>query len=58
MNQVLHEGAEAARMGWLLGFTTLLFFGTMIAWTVWAYAPSRRVWMEQAGRIPLDGGDA
>jgi cbb3-type cytochrome oxidase subunit 3 len=57
MNQVLHAGAETARMGELLGFTTLFFLLTMVGWTVWAWSPGRRLAMEAAGRQPLDGGD-
>jgi cbb3-type cytochrome oxidase subunit 3 len=54
---VLHQGAEMARMGWLLGLTTLLFMAIQVGWAVWAYAPSQRQRMEEAARIPLDGGD-
>lgn len=56
MNPVLHEGVETARFGWVLGWTTLVFIGSMIGWTWWAFAPSRKHKFEQAGEIPLDGG--
>jgi cbb3-type cytochrome oxidase subunit 3 len=58
MNQVLHEGAEMARMGWLMGMTTVVFLVSMVGWTVWAWAPGNRTWLEQAALLPLDGGDA
>jgi cbb3-type cytochrome oxidase subunit 3 len=51
---VLREGAEAAQLGQLLGFTTLLFLAIMVAWTIWAWAPSRREAIERAAHLPLD----
>ena len=57
MNQVLHAGAETAQMGWLLGWTTLVFLFAMAGWTWWAFAPSRAEQFQQAGRIPFEGGD-
>lgn len=56
MNQVLREGAEMAQLGWLMGLTTILFFVTMVGWTLWAFAPSQKQRMEEDARIPLDGG--
>lgn len=58
MNSVLHQGAEVAQMGWLLGLTTLMFLTMMVGWTAWAFAPGRKEMLERAGRIPLEGGDA
>ena len=55
MSQLLH-GAES-NLGWLMGWTTLLFFTSMVGWTLWAYAPSRRAAMDAASRIPLDDGE-
>ncbi|HHO49911.1 MAG TPA: cbb3-type cytochrome c oxidase subunit 3 [Deltaproteobacteria bacterium] len=52
MSQLLH-GAES-HLGWLMGWTTLLFFSSMIGWTWWAYAPSRRGLMERASQIPFE----
>jgi cbb3-type cytochrome oxidase subunit 3 len=53
MNHVLHEGAEVARMGWLMGFTTVGFLGSMVLWTLWAYAPWNRQHLEEAAQLPL-----
>ncbi len=57
MNQVLRAGAETAQLGSLLGITTLFFLLTMLGWIGWAWSPGRRVAMEAAGRLPLEGGD-
>lgn len=57
MNQVLHEGAEVARLGWLMGCTTILFFTTMVGWTLWAWLPSQREAFAKAAMLPLDGGE-
>ena len=57
MNQVLHAGAETAQLGFLMGITTVFFFVTMVGWTVWAFAPGRRVAFEAAGRLPFEGGE-
>jgi len=54
MNPVLHAGAETARMGVLLGWTTALFLVSMCGWWWWAFAPSRRRIMDEAARLPLD----
>lgn len=56
MNQVLHEGAAMAQMGWLLGITTAFFLVVMAGWTVWAFAPGRKESFDRAARLPLDGG--
>jgi cbb3-type cytochrome oxidase subunit 3 len=57
VNQVLHEGVETARMGWLLGVTTLFFLTTMVGWIVWVWSPGQKVAMEAAGKLPFDGGE-
>jgi len=55
MSQLLH-GAQSD-LGWMMGLTTLLFIASMVGWTMWAFAPSRRKAMEDAANMPLDGGD-
>ncbi|MEZ4237247.1 MAG: hypothetical protein R3F59_14065 [Myxococcota bacterium] len=57
MNPVLHAGAETAQMGWLLGWTTVIFIGAMLGWTWWVFSPSRAEMFEEVGRMPIDGGD-
>lgn len=54
MNPVLSAGAETARLGVLLGWTTALFLLAMCGWIWWAYAPSRRRIMDEASRLPLE----
>jgi cbb3-type cytochrome oxidase subunit 3 len=56
VNQVLREGAEMARMGWMMGLTTILFLITMVGWTWWAWLPSNRARLEAAALLPLEGG--
>lgn len=51
---VLKQGAEIARMGDLMGFTTLLFLVVMVAWTVWAWAPGHKKAMDAAANLPLE----
>lgn len=51
---VLKEGAALAEMGWLLGVTTAVFMGMMLAWVAWLASPSRNALMEEASRMPLD----
>jgi cbb3-type cytochrome oxidase subunit 3 len=58
VNQVLAEGAQMAQLGWLSGVSTAVFLLMMIGWTWWAYRPSHRAMLEEAGRIPLDGGES
>ncbi len=56
MSQLLH-GAHSDH-GLLMGLTTLLFFSTLVGWTLWAYAPWNREIIEQASRLPLDGEES
>lgn len=51
---VLKEGATLVENGGLLGLTTVLFMGLMLAWIAWVAAPSRSAQMEAASRMPLD----
>lgn len=51
---VLKEGAATAQMGSLLGVTTAVFLAIMVAWTLWAWAPSTRILMERGARLPLE----
>jgi len=51
---VLHQGAETAQLGELLGFTTLFFLLVMVGWIVWAWAPSRREALDAAANLPLE----
>ena len=57
MNHVLRAAGDSVSLGWLMGLTTLLFIAAFVAWTWWAYAPSRKAKMEEAGRIPFEGED-
>lgn len=56
MSQLLH-GAHSD-MGLLMGLTTLLFFSTLVGWTLWAYAPGNRETIERASRLPFEGEDS
>lgn len=56
MNPLIHEAARSIELGWLMGLMTVVFFAVFLAWTWWAYAPSRRGLMEQYGRIPFEEG--
>lgn len=55
MSQLMH-GAHSD-LGWLMGLTTILFISSMVGWTIWAFSPGRRELMDQASRIPFDGGE-
>ncbi len=58
MNTLLREAGASVDMGWLLGAVTVGFFLSFLYWTWYAYAPSRRALMEEASRMPFEGGDA
>ena len=51
---VLKEGAAMAQLGSLMGVTTAMFLAIMVAWTIWAWAPSTRILMERSSRLPLE----
>ena len=55
MSQLLH-GAHT-EMGLVMGLTTVLFFSTLVGWTLWAFAPWNREMIDNASRLPLDGGE-
>lgn len=58
MNQVLSEGAQTAQLGWISGVVTALFIVLMSGWIAYAFRPGHRQQLEEAGRIPLDGGES
>lgn len=51
---VLKEGAALATMGGLMGAMTVFFMAMLVAWTLWAWWPSRRHVMDEAARMPLE----
>ena len=55
MNHVLHEAAETARLGWIMGVMTVLFLTCFLGWIWWAYRPGNRARMEEDARLPLTG---
>lgn len=57
MNTLLREAGASVELGWLLGVVTVVFFVSFLYWTWYAYAPSRKEFMEQASRIPFEGGE-
>ena len=56
---VLKDGVAHAPHAWLAGLAVLIFIAVFIAWTVWAWSPSRRELLDAAARLPLDddGGE-
>lgn len=58
MNPLLREAAGAVELGWLMGIMTAVFFAIFLAWTWYAFSPRNRHIMEEAARMPLEGGDA
>ena len=57
MNTLMREAADSVAMGWLLGGMTIVFFASFLYWIWYAYAPSRREFMEEASRLPFEGGE-
>ncbi len=59
MNPLLKEAAERVDLGWLMGFTTVLFIGCFLFWAWWAWAARNKTRWEAASRLPFnDGGDS
>ena len=56
MNPLLSDAARSVEMGWLLGLTTVLFFGCFLAWVWYAYTPKHQELFEDAARMPLEEG--
>lgn len=57
MNPLFHAASDSARLGILMGATTVLFLAVTLGWAAWAWWPSRRAQMERYGRLPLDTFD-
>jgi cbb3-type cytochrome oxidase subunit 3 len=57
VNTLTREAAASVEFGWLLGVMTAVFFVTFMYWVWYAYAPSRRGMMQEAARMPFDGGE-
>ena len=59
MNPLLKEAAESVRLGWILGIMTVLFLGSFVFWTWWAWSGRNKARMEADSRLPFnDGGES
>jgi len=59
MNPIIQEAASRVQLGWLMGIMTVLFFGTFLFWTWWAYRSRNRERWDEASRMPFnDGGES
>lgn len=59
MNTVIREAAQQVTMGWLLGLTTIGFFGAYLFWVWWAWSSRNQARFERDSRLPLnDGGES
>ena len=58
MNDAMSTAAATADLGWVAGVMTAVFLVTFVVWTWYAYAPSQRKHMEEASRLPFDGGES
>jgi len=59
MNPLLKEAAESVRLGWILGVMTVLFLGSFVVWTGWAWSDRNKARMEADSRLPFnDGGES
>lgn len=58
MNPLLNEASNSVQGGGLLGLMTALFLLTFLYWMWYAYAPSHRERMEEAGRMPFEDDNA
>ena len=57
MSTMLHQLTDGASGGLLMASMTVFFVLFFVAFTLWAWSPSNRRYMEQAARIPLDDGE-
>ncbi|MEP6572576.1 MAG: CcoQ/FixQ family Cbb3-type cytochrome c oxidase assembly chaperone [Gemmatimonadota bacterium] len=57
MNHVLRDVGATAQLGWLMGVLTAVFLGVFLYWVWWAYAAGHRAAMDEAARMPFNGGD-
>jgi cbb3-type cytochrome oxidase subunit 3 len=59
MNPLLREAAARVSLGWLLAGMTVVFLGTFLFWTWWAYTGRHAARFEADSRLPLnDGGES
>ena len=57
MNPVFRAAAEHVTLGWLMGGLTAAFLLFFVAWTWWAYSARNRARLDEASRMPLEGGE-
>ncbi len=59
MNPLFHHAAGTMNdgTGIFMGAITVAFIGIFVAWTWYAYAPSRAALMERYGSLPFDDGE-
>ena len=56
MNPLLKEAATQVDLGWLLGGMTVVFLGTFLFWTRWAFTGKHAARMEADSQMPLNEG--
>jgi hypothetical protein len=54
VNTLLRAAADEVGLSGVLGGMTLVFLLCFVAWTLWAFLPSRRPAMEAASRLPFE----
>ena len=56
MNPLFAEANQTVQGGWIMGIMTAAFLLFFVAWTLWAYDPGRKRYMEEAAQMPFDEG--
>jgi cbb3-type cytochrome oxidase subunit 3 len=57
MNPLISEAGRQSELGWIMGIMTVLFLGSFLGWTWWAWSARNRQAMEEAARMPLNDGE-
>jgi cbb3-type cytochrome oxidase subunit 3 len=59
VNPLFAEAAGTVQGTWVMGLMTVVFLVFFLGWVLWAYAPTRKDYFEEAGRMPFtDGGES
>jgi cbb3-type cytochrome oxidase subunit 3 len=59
VNPLLSAAADSVTLGWIMGVTTIVFFGGFLFWIWWAWSARNKARWEADSRLPLnDGGES
>ncbi len=58
MSPIVHQVSQTTDLGWVMGVMTLVFLGSFMAWSWYAWNPKNKAIHEASSLLPLDDSEA